>query len=257
MLTRAIVRAPAASFPRGLTGSGLGPADAALARRQHQHYCEALVLCGLELTHLDPADDFPDSTFVEDTAVIATERCAVLTRPGAPSRMGEAALIEPALRATFEQVDRIAAPGHVDGGDVCRVGDRFFIGVSGRTNEDGARQLAALLGRHGFASTLVDIRAVAGILHLKSGISWLGGDCIALIDALADIEAFGDFHAVRVHAQEEYAANCLYLDDQVVIAAGFPRFESAVRALGLPCIALDMSEFRKMDGALTCLSLRF
>jgi dimethylargininase len=257
MFTRAIVRPPAASFPHGLSSAGLGAPDTELARAQHERYCDALERCGLALTRLDPVEEFPDSTFVEDTAIVVTDSFAVLTRPGAPSRSGEVALIEPVLGSSFDVIHRIEVPGSVDGGDVVRVGERFFIGVSERTNAEGAGQLAALLRRHGFASTFIDVRDVPGILHLKTGISWLGGDRITLIDTLAGIDAFAGFDVVRVHPRENYAANCLRINDNVVIAAGFPRFEAAVRSFGVPVIALDMSEFRKMDGGLTCLSLRF
>ena len=140
---------------------------------------------------------------------------------------------------------------------MCEAGDHFFIGISERTNEAGARQLAAILAEEGYTYITVDIRGIAGILHLKSGISWLGDGRLVLIDGLARHAAFRDFEIVRVDADESYAANCLRVNDQVILAAGFPQFESAVRALGYPVIALDMSEFRKMDGALTCLSLRF
>ena len=257
MFTRAIVRPPAASFANGLTSVDLGAPDVDLARRQHERYCAALERSGLELTRLAATEEYPDSTFVEDTAVVLSDRCAVLTRPGAPSRTGEVELIEPVLRERFATCHRIEAPGTVDGGDVCAVGERFFIGVSERTNEVGARQLAALLAAHGLSSTVIDIRAVPGILHLKTGISWLGGNHITLIDTLADLDAFRGFDVVRVHPRENYAANCTRINDHVLIAAGFPHFESKIGDLGCKVIALDMSEFRKMDGALTCLSIRF
>jgi dimethylargininase len=154
-------------------------------------------------------------------------------------------------------VHEITAPGTVDGGDICQAERHFFIGVSERTNEEGARQLAAILAREGFTSALVDIRGVAGILHLKSGISYLGERRVVVIDALAQHAAFRDFEIVRIAPEEAYAANFLRINDHVIIAAGYPRFAADVQALGHETIALDMSEFRKMDGALSCLSLRF
>jgi dimethylargininase len=256
MLSRAIVCPPCSRFARGLTSVDLGVPDLGLALVQHERYCAALEQCGLEVIRLEPREDFPDSTFIEDTAVLVPG-CAILTRPGAPSRSGEVAFVEPVLRERFASVQRIEAPGCVDAGDVCQVGERFFIGISERSNEAGAQQLAALLGARGFATTLVDIRHVPGILHLKTGITSLGDNRITLIDTLAGLEAFRDYDVVRMHPRENYAANCLRINDHLVISAGFPRFESAVRAFGYPVIALDMSEFRKMDGALTCLSLRF
>jgi dimethylargininase len=256
VLSHAIVRPPPTSYASGLTSVHLGVPDLAKALAQHAAYCSALERCGLSLTRLPPAEDFPDSTFIEDTAVV-TAHCAILTCPGATSRKGEVALTEPALRATFERRHQIVAPGSVDGGDVCQAGDHFFIGISERTNVEGARQLAALLEPYGYPSTLIDIRNVPGILHLKTGISWLGDNRITLIDTLAGVDAFRGYDIVRLHPKENYAANCLRINDHLVIAAGFPRFEAAVREFGHPVIALQMSEFRKMDGSLTCLSLRF
>jgi dimethylargininase len=256
MFKRAIVRPPSRSFAGGLTSSHLGKPDLSKALAQHAAYCNALERCGLALVRLPPLEDFPDSTFVEDTAVV-TEHCAILTCPGAQSRKGEVALNEPALRALFERVHRIEPPGTMDGGDVCQAGNHFFIGMSERTNAEGARQLVELLAPYGYSSAVIDISEVPGILHLKTGISWLGDNRITMIDTLAGLDAFRGYEVVRLHPKENYAANCLRINDHVVISIGFPRFESTVRELGYPVIALDMSEFRKMDGSLTCVSLRF
>ena len=256
MFTRAIVRPPALNFAQGLTSVDLGKPDHARALEQHARYCTALEQCGLTLTHLPADARFPDSTFVEDTAIV-TDRCAILTRPGAASRAGEVAGIEPVLRKSFARVHAIAAPGTVDGGDVCQVEDHFFIGISERTNAEGAGQLAGILDGEGFTSTAIDIRGVDGILHLKSGISYLGDNRLALIDALADRAEFGGHTIVRIADAESYAANFLRINESVILSAGSPQFESRVRDFGYPVVALDMSEFRKMDGALSCLSLRF
>jgi dimethylargininase len=256
MYTRAIVRPPAASFAQGLTAAGLGKPDLSKALEQHANYCTALEKCGVELTRLAADPAHPDSTFVEDTAIV-TAGAAILTRPGAPSRAGEVASIANALPEFYSRIHKIVAPGTVDGGDICQADRHFFIGISERTNLEGARQLAGFLEQEGFTSAQVDIRRVPGILHLKSGISYLGERRIAVIDALAGHAAFADYELVRIAPHEEYAANFLRINDCLIVSAGFPRFESTMRDSGLPVIALDMSEFRKMDGALSCLSLRF
>jgi len=255
MFKHAIVRPPSRTFASGLTSAHLGAPDLPKALAQHAAYCSGLERCGLALIRLAPLDDFPDSTFVEDTAVV-TEHCAILTCPGAPSRKGEVALNEPTLRARFERVHSIEPPGTMDGGDVCQAGNHFFIGISERTNAEGARQLAALLAPYGYSSAVIDIRDVPGILHLKTGISWLGDNRITMIDTLAGLDAFRNFEVVLLHPRENYAANCLRINNYVVISQGFPRFESTVRELGYPVVSLDVSEFRKMDGGLSCLSLR-
>jgi dimethylargininase len=181
----------------------------------------------------------------------------VLTRPGAPSREGEAAAIADALAALFPELRRIEAPGTVDGGDVCEAGDHFFIRVGRRTNDDGARQLVRCLAADGYSSTLVDLRGIEGLLHLKSGIAWLGGKTLLVIDAIASHPAFRGWDLVRVPPGEDYASNCVLVNDRIFFAEGFPRLELALRELGHRLIVLPMSEFQKMDGGLSCLSLRF
>lgn len=256
MLTHAIVRPPAANFEQGLTSVDLGNPDFAKALAQHASYCAALRQCGLELIWLEADGNFPDSTFVEDTAVV-TPKTAILTRPGASSRMGEVVAIEPALRRFYSRVNSIESPGTLDGGDVCAAGDHYFVGISDRTNEQGAKQLAAILAREGCTTSTVDIRGIQGILHLKSGVSHLGGRRLTLIDALIDHPAFADYEIVRIPEAEGYAANVLHINDRVMMSAGYPQVEASLRDLGYDPITLEMSEFRKMDGALSCLSLRF
>lgn len=254
--TRAIVIPPAANFAAGLTTAQLGAPVHARALQQHEVYCRALQECGLKLIRLDADERHPDSTFVEDTAVL-TYTGAVVTRPGAPTRMGEAARIKKVLASHYHDLLSISEPGTLDGGDVCEAENHFFIGISQRTNEAGAQQLARLLAAFGYGSTLVDIRAVKEILHLKSGLAYLGDKRLVVIEALADRQEFRSYDLVRVSRDEEYAANCVRVNDRVFVAAGYPMFERQLRVLGYQAIALEMSEFQKMDGGLSCLSLRF
>jgi dimethylargininase len=167
--TRAIVRLPARSFADGLSSAAEGPPDVDNALEQHAAYVRALRDCGLQVTCLEPDESYPDGTFVEDTAIV-TERGAVLARPGAPSREGEVGGIHECLRNFYTDPPRIEAPGTLDGGDVCAADGHFLIGISARTNEQGARQLARHLDRLGYTSSTLDIRANAALLHLKSGI---------------------------------------------------------------------------------------
>lgn len=256
MFTRAIVRPPGANFAEGLTTAGLGAPDYARALAQHAAYRAAIEACGLEVIALDPDPAFPDSTFVEDTAVL-TAGLAVLTRPGAPSREGEVEAIAPTVARFFPRPLQIESPGTLDGGDVCEAGSHVFIGISHRTNPEGAAQLANLLTRAGRTPSLVDIRGVPGILHLKSGVAWLGGKRLAVIGALAGEPAFGGFDLVGVDDDEAYAANCVLVNGRLLAASGFPALTARFRALGLEVVELGMSEFEKMDGGLSCLSLRF
>jgi dimethylargininase len=264
MLTRAIVRPPALNFVEGLTTANLGAPGFERALKQHQDYCQALERCGLDLIRLEPDQGFPDSTFVEDTAVL-TDKCAVLTKPGAPSRSREVESMRKALAELFPSLLSIHSPGTVDGGDVCEAGNHFFIGISERTNEAGARQLAELLAPFGYTTSFVDIRGLSGtsvatgsrLLHLKSGLAFLGENRLAVVESLADCAGFVDHDLVRVNDDEMYAANCVRINDHVLVAAGHPAFAGQLRELGYQTIELEMAEFQKMDGGLSCLSLRF
>lgn len=252
----AIVRTPAESFAKGLTTADLGAPDFRLALAQHEAYCEALLACGLALTRLPADAAHPDSMFVEDTAILLP-RCAVLTRPGAASRSGEVAGIRPALEPFFPDLFEIGDPGTVDGGDICEAGETVFIGVSERTNPAGARQLAKMLQREGYRTAEIDVRGVRGILHLKSGLSALDHHRLAVIPELRSHPAFHGFELVTVGSAESYAANAVRVNDRLLIAEGYPRFADDARRLGYDPLPLEMSEFRKMDGGLSCLSLRF
>lgn len=255
MLTRAIVRPPSTNFSDGLTTVDLGKPDYNTALTQHATYCEALLSCGLTLVSLPADDQHPDSTFVEDTAIL-TSRCAIVTRPGAETRRGEAGSMEKILSQFFEDICWIEPPGTLDGGDVCEAGDHFFIGISGRTNEAGAQQLADMLWVYDYTSEFVDVRNVKRILHLKSGLAYLGNNQLVVIDELASREQFRGYDLIKVSAGEEYAANCVQINELLLIASGFPLFEKQIRELGYKTISIDMSEFQKMDGGLSCLSLR-
>ncbi|MFY9551725.1 MAG: N(G),N(G)-dimethylarginine dimethylaminohydrolase [Thermoanaerobaculia bacterium] len=257
MFRRALVRPPGQNFADGLTTVDLGVPDFEATLVQHAAYCRALEGLGLALTRL-PADlAHPDATFVEDAAVLTPRGAAILTRPGAPSREGEVAAIAKALSPFYPSFSRIEAPGTLDGGDICEAGNHYFLGVSARTNEEGARQLARLLAAGGYTSSVVDIRGVPGILHLKSGVAWLGGRRLAVIGALAGVPAFRGWELLRLSPEEDYAANLVLVNDAVLVAEGFPKLAGAVRDLGHRTVSLAMSEFRKMDGGLSCLSLRF
>jgi dimethylargininase len=257
LFSRAIVRAPASSFADGLTTSGaLGRPDLRKARAQHAAYCRALADCGLALTEIEPDDAFPDSTFVEDTALIA-DRVTVITRPGAASRRGETDAVESVLRRFRPRLEHIDPPGTVDGGDVCQVGEHFLIGVSARTNEHGAEQLAAILSRYGYTSSSVDIRGNRRMLHLKSGMAYLGDGLLVQVAGCPRILGMADHRVFEVAAAEAYAANCLLVNDWILVASGFPQQAAALQARGYRLRPLDMSEFRMMDGGLSCLSLRF
>lgn len=256
MFRKAIVRAPSDNFADGLTSANLGVPVFEKALVQHKAYCEALARCGLTLIELEPDAQYPDSTFVEDTAIL-TENCAVITLPGAPSRSGEIVNMTETLARVYDKLDRIQPPGTIDGGDVCQIDNHFLIGISDRTNEEGAQQLSGFVQAAGFTSSHVDIRGLDGLLHLKSGISYLGDGRLLVADALTGRSEFEGYEIVGVPKGKEYAANCIRVNDYLLFASGFPKLQNNLDALGYNIIELEMSEFEKMDGGLSCLSLRF
>ncbi len=247
--TRAIVRRPGRNFSDGITTSGLGRPDYNKALEQHDAYCSALKECGLDLLILEADERYPDGCFVEDTAIV-TEKVAVITRPGAASRLGEEQEIAVMLSA-YRPLVTVVEPGTLDGGDVMRVEGHFYIGLSERTNSHGAEQLAQVLTKHGYTASMVP---VASGLHLKSGIAYLGkGNFISA----GIFPLSGASNVIYTTTEESYSANCLRVNDTLLIPAGFPSSKLKIIELGYDIIELDMSEFRKMDGGLTCLSLLF
>jgi len=254
--SKAITRQPGGSYAKGITTAALGTPVLSLALEQHAAYCQALMRCGVEVFTLEADERFPDSTFVEDTAVL-TRHMAVVTHPGADSRRDEADSMRAVLTEQYADLRSIEAPGTVDGGDICQAGEHFFIGISARTNPEGARQLAAHLKEAGFTTSEIDIRETYGLLHLKSGMSYLGNGTLLVDPVLADQPDFADYRVLTVPEGERYAANCIRVNDFVLFAEGYPLTAAMLASEGFDLIPLDVSEFRKMDGGLSCLSLRF
>ena len=254
--SRALLRLPGENFASGITTSAEGAPDFARALEEHQRYAAALAACGLATTTLPADPAHPDGTFVEDAAIV-TGKGAIVTRPGAAARSGETTAVAAALAPLFGELARIVAPGTVDGGDVCETDSGVLIGITARTNAAGAAQLAAWLERLGYGATAIDVRAIPGLLHLKTGISYLGDGRLAVAAQLPRLAAFDRYEIVRLAPEEAYAANCVRVNDRVLVAAGYPRFADALAHLGYEPLPLEMGEFRKMDGGLSCLSLRF
>lgn len=253
MFRNAIARTPGRSMVHGLTSAGLGVPDYDKALAQHAGYVAALERCGLAVTVLPADEAFPDSTFVEDTAVL-TAGCAVITRPGAPTRRGETESIREAVMQHYDRVEEIEAPGTLDGGDVMMIGSHVYVGRSERTNESGAAQLIAILERHGMSGSVVPLDSV---LHLKTGVNGLDHRDLLVTGEFVTKTEFRDFIRIEVDDDERYAANSLWINGRVLTPAGFPKTRAAIEAAGYETIVLDVSEFQKLDGGLSCLSLRF
>lgn len=253
----AIIRIPGVNFSEGLTSMDLGKPDYPTVRLQHSAYIAALRdACGLEVNILPADESYPDSTFVEDTAIV-TPAFAVLTNPGTRSRAGEVTAIEKTIMQEYEKVYRITAPGTLDGGDICEADGHFFIGISHRTNPEGAQQLADILQKNGYTTSFIDIRPLSSILHLKSGVVYIGDNRMVMWEEFKSFEAFDQYEKVITKPEENYAANCLRVNDKILIPADFPDLAQKLTNLGYDLIPLAMEEFEKMDGGLSCLSLRY
>ena len=251
-INHAITRRPGKTLAAGITTSNLGPPDYDKAFEQFDAYVTTLRRCGVSVIVLDPLEDYPDAHFVEDAAVVVPE-VAIITCPGAPSRQGEVASIESALQP-FRTTVRIHPPGTVDGGDVLIIERHVFIGLSDRTNESGAAQLGNILAGCGYKWETVP---VASGLHFKSSVNVAGKDTLLTTGKFAGHPVFAGFQRIVVSEKEEYAANTLLINNHLIMPAGYPDTLNKLSTTGNSIIELDTSEFRKMDGGLTCLSLRF
>jgi dimethylargininase len=253
MFSRAIVRQPGNSLVNGITTAGLGAPDYELALKQHGQYIDALEQCGLEVTVMPADENYPDGLFIEDAALVMSG-CAVSTRPGASERRGEVGKVASELLSFYEQVEAIEAPGTLDAGDIMMVGQHFYIGLSERSNQAGAEQLIEILKAHGYSGSMV---AFSEALHLKSSVSYLENNRLVITGELCRKPAFAEFDHIVIAADEAYAANCVWINNRVLVASGYPNTSKLIADLGYEVIELDVSEFRKLDGGLSCLSLRF
>ena len=249
----AIVRSPGASVVDGLrAGDHDGPDFAAVAA-EHRAYVAALEASGLKVETLPALESFPDSVFVEDPAFVLPEGAIVL-RPGAPSRIGEARAIAPALERRFERV-LVLDRGFADGGDILVLPDEILIGLSGRTDRAGAERFAALAAELGRSVRIVE--TPPGVLHFKTACALLDEEIVIATPALAAAGCFEGLEVVETPAGEEKAANLLRVNDSILIGADYPRTAAMLSARGYALVALDVAEIRKIDAGLSCLSLRW
>lgn len=256
MFQHVIVKIPCKAMINGITDHPeLGTPDYEKALAQHAAYVETLKQCGVDVTVLPADEAYPDSCFVEDPAIV-TKYCAVITNPGAPSRKGETAAIEPMLGQFYpkDKIFHITDPGTLEGGDVMMCGDTFYVGQSARTNAEGIRQLGEILSPFGCKVVAV---LLTEVLHLKTGVVYLENNNMLTAGEFCTKPAFESYHKVEIPVEEAYAANCIWVNGKVIVPAGYPTVQAAVEALGYPVLVCDTSEFRKIDGGLSCLSLRF
>lgn len=253
---KVIVKRPCKSICNGITSSPeLGKPIYEKALNQHNLYIEALKKCDVEVTILEPDERYPDSCFVEDPALI-TKSCAIITNPGAESRNGEKEEIIKAIQKFFpeEKIEYIKPPGTLEGGDVMMVDDTFYVGLSARTNEEGIRQLGEILAKYGLKCVKVPLKKV---LHLKTGVNYIEHNNMLVSGEFIEKKEFEKYNKIVVPEEEAYGANCIWVNEKVIVPEGYPTVLKAVKDLGYETIIVDTSEFRKIDGGLSCLSLRF
>jgi len=253
MFRKAIIRKPSMSMVQGLTSVDLGIPNYKLALDQHKAYEEALMLCGLEVIGLEADENFPDSTFVEDVA-LCTPHCAIITRPGAESRRGEIEEMKVLLNDEYENIEEIQSPGTAEAGDIMMVGSHYYIGLSARTNEEGAQQMISFLEKYGMTGSMVKLEEV---LHLKTGLAYLENNKLVASGEFLSKAEFDKFNIIEIDEKDAYSANCIWVNDMVIIPKGYPSTKMKIEKAGYDTIELDMSEFQKLDGGLSCLSLRF
>ncbi|HEY2783537.1 MAG TPA: N(G),N(G)-dimethylarginine dimethylaminohydrolase [Fimbriiglobus sp.] len=226
------------------------PIDFSLAVRQHAAYRAALAACGATVVALETNLQYPDCCFVEDTAVVLDE-VAVRTPMGTPARAAEPAGIEPELRK-YRNVVRIAPPASLEGGDVLRIGKTLFVGSSGRTNRAGIVALQDAVERYGYRVVPV---TVTGCLHLKTAATALPDDSVLVNPAWIPDDAFPGIERVSVHPGEPWGANVVRIGNHLIASSAFPRTIDLLRARGFTVHSVDLSEFAKAEGGVTCLSL--
>ncbi len=253
MFKRAIVRPPGRSMLHGVSSADLGSPNYDRALLQHEFYVQALESCGLEVLSLPPDEKYPDSTFMEDVALL-TPQCAIITNPGAPSRKGEIQGLREIMREYFSNIEQVEAPGSVEAGDIMMVGDHYYIGLSERTNQAGASQMIGFLEKYGLTGSFIELKQV---LHLKTGVAYLENNNLLACGEFLTHPEFQKFNILEIEASESYAANCIWVNGKVLLPAGYPVARNTIHSAGYEILEVDTSEFRKLDGGLSCLSLRF
>ncbi len=252
--THAIMRLPGETVVNGLRAFDMGAPDLSSFRRHHGDYADALRSTGATVRVLPPLEEFPDSVFVEDTALCLPEGAIVL-RPGAPSRTGEAREITPHLAKYFDKVHVIKPPGFIEGGDILVTGREILVGRSARTNREGIDALGSIVA--GWGGAVREVPVPRNILHLKSDCSLLDEETILATPRLAASGCFREYRVIHTAEGEEASANTVRFNGLVVVPAGFPETAERLASGGFNVRTVENTEAAKLDGGMSCLSLRF
>lgn len=252
--THALCRAPAASITDGLRADDRGDPDPHLFSAQHAAYVAALEDAGCIVHVLPPLEAFPDSVFIEDPALVLNGTAIVL-RPGAPSRLGEAAALRPDLVAQCRDVVDLPPGGFVDGGDILCTDDRVLVGLSARTDAAGAAALRPLVEALGYRLEI--LQTPPEILHFKTDSSLLDAETVLATPTLAAAGAFDGLRVIETASGEAAAANAIRVNDVVILSEGYPRTAEKLAGAGYDVVTLDTSQAALVDGGLSCMSLRY
>ncbi len=252
--SHAITRRPAPNVVSGLRAVDIGAPDLGLMLQHHADYVLALRSTGAEVIELPPLEDYPDALFVEDTALCLPEG-AIVMRPGAPSRLGEAGEMAPVLRGLYTTVVEIPAPGFIEGGDILVTEREILVGRSARTDAAGVAALRGIVEPWGYR--LREVETPPGVLHFKTDCSLLDGETILATPRLDASGCFDGYRVIHTAEGEEAAANTVRFNDLVLMPAGFPRTAERLDSAGYEVREIGNSECAKLDGGMSCLSLRF
>ena len=253
--SHAITRKPSASITAGLRAVDIGTPDLAKMLAHHADYIDALRSTGAQVIELEALEAYPDSVFVEDTALCLPEG-AIVMRPGAPSRLGEAAAMAPHLRALYADVRKISGPdSFIEGGDILTTETEILVGRSARTNAAGIVELTALVSDWGHK--VREVFTPPGVLHFKTDCSLLDAETILSTKRLAASGCFDGYRVIYTAEGEEACANTIRFNDLVIMPAGFPKTRDALVQAGYTLREVGNSECAKLDGGMSCLSLRF
>jgi dimethylargininase len=249
----AVVRGVSANYDQCIKPNGLNNRiDLELAREQHRQYSQTLQQLGLTLLKVDADDSLPDCCFVEDTTIIAGAT-AIINHMQSPSRALETTEVKKLL-ADYKTKKEILYPGFIDGGDVLKIDNKIYIGISERSNLHAAEQVKAIVSGQGFEVIPVEIKDT---LHLKTACTYLGDGCLVMAPGHFDQDIFAGYKKIVVPAEEAYSANCLAVNGKIVVPSGYSRTREYIEKEGFATVEVDISEFRKGNGGLTCLSILF
>ena len=252
--THAIARKPSARIVDGLRAVDTGTPDLRQFQQDHAHYVSLLASTGAEVSVLESLDEFPDSVFVEDAALCLPE-VAIAMRPGAPSRVGEAAAMAPVLSGFYDDVISIVGPGFIDGGDILVSESEILVGRSARTDAAGIAELAQITSQWNYQ--VREVETPAGVLHFKTDCSLMDEETVLATRRLSDSGCFDGYRIISTAEGENAAANAIRFNELVIMPAGFPRTAEKLDAAGYAVREVGNTEAAKLDGGMSCLSLRF